>query len=436
MFFDWAAQPYFVLIATFVFPPFFVMKVVGDPIEGQVLWAWTTGAAALATAVIAPLSGALADRTGRSKPVFAAFTMLGCIGAAAIWWAAPGQTFAVPFAIASFIVATVGFEVATALNNGMLLKIVPQREAGAVAWRGWALGGASGLLMLLGFAGLFVEGDGPSIFGSEPLIRFPAGSDGVARLSGPLTAGWMLLFCLPLLSTFDDARRTAGLDGGAADRRAEPLEDRPAVPLLWANMILTDALTALFAFGAVYGAMVFRWDATMLGLFGIGLTAAGVFGSLLCIPLDRMIGAERIIKGACVLIVLVGGFILGLEPGSIFGRPVPAYPGGLFADAAAVAFALAGLVIGAASTALQAALRSRFIEIVPSGRTGRWFGYFALSGKATAFLGPVLVGAVISATGSTKLAMGSILVLILIGGALLSAGVPPKIAARRGSRPV
>src|SRR6202165_1216861 len=37
IFFDWAAQPYFTLITTFVFAPYFATHVASDPARGQAL---------------------------------------------------------------------------------------------------------------------------------------------------------------------------------------------------------------------------------------------------------------------------------------------------------------------------------------------------------------------------------------------------------------
>ena len=49
--FDWAAQPYFSLITTFVFAPYFASRVAPDPATGQALWGFATAAAGLIIAV-------------------------------------------------------------------------------------------------------------------------------------------------------------------------------------------------------------------------------------------------------------------------------------------------------------------------------------------------------------------------------------------------
>src|SRR5664280_2594320 len=80
IFFDWAAQPYFTLITTFVFAPYFVTHVATDPASGQAMWGFTTAAAGLVIALMSPVLGAIADASGRRKPWIAAFGALLVIG--------------------------------------------------------------------------------------------------------------------------------------------------------------------------------------------------------------------------------------------------------------------------------------------------------------------------------------------------------------------
>src|SRR3977135_2787798 len=83
--FDWAAQPYFTLITTFVFAPYFATHVASDPASGQSLWVFATAAAGLLVALLSPLLGAIADASGRRKPWIAAFGAPLVIGSALMW---------------------------------------------------------------------------------------------------------------------------------------------------------------------------------------------------------------------------------------------------------------------------------------------------------------------------------------------------------------
>ena len=64
MFFDWANQPWYTLIVTYVFGPYFVSRVAADPVHGQAVWGYTIAAASLVVALTAPVLGAIADAVG------------------------------------------------------------------------------------------------------------------------------------------------------------------------------------------------------------------------------------------------------------------------------------------------------------------------------------------------------------------------------------
>src|ERR1051325_1831334 len=76
IFFDWAAQPYFTLITTFVFAPYFATHVAPNAATGQSLWGFATAAAGLLLALLSPVFGPIADSSGRRKPWIAAFGAL------------------------------------------------------------------------------------------------------------------------------------------------------------------------------------------------------------------------------------------------------------------------------------------------------------------------------------------------------------------------
>src|SRR6516225_3670798 len=116
IFFDWAAQPYFTLITTFVFAPYFATHVAPDPASGQSLWGFATAAAGIAIALMSPVLGAIADATGRRKPWIAAFGAMLVIGASLMWFGRPGDETGIPKLLFAYCVATVGVEFATVFN--------------------------------------------------------------------------------------------------------------------------------------------------------------------------------------------------------------------------------------------------------------------------------------------------------------------------------
>src|SRR5436309_6067656 len=119
VFFDWAAQPYFTLITTFVFAPYFATHVASDPAQGQALWGFATAAAGVMIALLSPVLGAIADASGRRKPWIAAFGTLLVIGSALLWFGRPGDPSVIPSLLLAFVIATIGVEFATLFNNAM-----------------------------------------------------------------------------------------------------------------------------------------------------------------------------------------------------------------------------------------------------------------------------------------------------------------------------
>src|SRR5690606_8531058 len=66
--FDWSTQPFFTLVTTFIFAPYFATHLAASPVEGQALWGYATGAAGLTIALLSPVLGSVADATGARKP--------------------------------------------------------------------------------------------------------------------------------------------------------------------------------------------------------------------------------------------------------------------------------------------------------------------------------------------------------------------------------
>lgn len=435
LFFDWAAQPFFTLITTFVFAPFFAASLAADPAQGQALWGYATGFAGLCIALLSPLLGGVADRTGPRKPWIAAFGACLVIGSAMLWFAVPGSRLAVPIALAGFVLATIGAEFATTFNNAMMTRLVPPERLGWLSGTGWAIGYLGGLLSLA-ITLVFLAADrnsGLTLAGLKPILGLDPASGEGDRFAGPLTALWFIVFVTPMFLLTPDSRRTGmGLrqaaEGGLG-RLLATVRELPRLPslgrFLLANMIYQDALVALFAFGGIYAAGVFGWQSIELGVFGILLTVTGTFGAWLGGKLDDAIGGKAVVLGAiaCLLLACLG--ILSLGPGQVFfvWEAAPAVPGdGLFASLPEKVYLGLGLLIGLVAGPLQASSRSLMARLAPPGRIGEFFGLFALSGKVTSFLGPTLVALATTIFASQRAGL-AVLIVFFLAGATLIAGV-------------
>jgi MFS transporter, UMF1 family len=433
IFFDWAAQPYFTLITTFVFAPYFATHVAPDAASGQALWGFATAAAGLLIALMSPVLGAIADSSGRRKPWIAAFGALLVIGSSLMWFGRPGDPGVIPLLLLAYGVATVGAEFATVFNNAMMPTLVPPDQIGRLSGTGWATGYVGGLLSLILVLGFLAANPdtGRTLFGLMPLFGLDPVTHQGDRISGPLTGIWFIIFVLPMFLLTPDypaklpvsEALRAGLIELKQGLRELPKQKSLAAFLL-ANMIYTDGLVSLFAFGGIYAAGTFGWHTIQIGSFGILLTIAGTFGAWLGGKLDDSLGPKRVISGSMLILLTSIVAILLVDKDSIFFVKVAApEPGGaLFASAAERAYLVLGCLIGAAGGPLQAASRTLLIHLAPKDRIAQYFGLFALTGKVTSFIGPLLIGVITAVTESQKAGM-AVLVLFFVAGLMLLARV-------------
>src|SRR6201996_9428023 len=431
IFFDWAAQPYFTLITTFVFAPYFATHVAADPASGQSLWGFATGAAGLVIAVMSPVLGAIADASGRRKPWIAAFGALLVIGASLMWFSKPGDTSVIPFLLFAYGTATVGVEFATVFNNAMMPTLVPPDRIGRLSGTGWAtgyVGGILSLILVLGFLAANPE-TGRTLFGFSPLFGLDPVTHQGDRITGPLTGIWFIIFVLPMFLLTPDypARlpvRAALSEGLAGLKRTlgELPKQKSIATFLLANMIYTDGLVSLFAFGGIYAAGTFGWHTIQIGTFGIILAIAGTFGAWLGGRLDDYLGPKPVIAGSMLILLLAICAILLVDKDSILFVKVtpPVTGGGLFAAPAERAYLALGCLIGAAGGPLQAASRTLLIRLAPKDRIAQYFGLFALTGKVTSFVGPLLIGVVTALSESQKAGMAMLVLFFVAGLALLA----------------
>lgn len=425
--FDWAAQPYFTLILTFVFAPYFASALAANPVEGQATWGYATAVAGIIIAVLSPVLGAIADASGGRKPWIALFSVFLVVGSTLLWFAVPGTPYAIPLALFAFGLGTIGAEFATVFTNSMMPDLVSEERMGRLSGYGWAAGYVGGLTSLVIVLGLLAASPqtGLTLLGLEPLFGLDPQTRAGDRASGPFTALWYLVFVVPLfLFTPDSPKRlpVSKAVGSALTELAATLKDLPrhgtVLVFLLSNMIYKDGLAALFAFGGIYAAGTFGWTTIQIGIFGILLTITGTFGSILGGILDDRFGSRIVVSGALIVLILATVGILSTDENTIFfviSTPVGTANATLFGTIPELVYLALGGVIGAAAGPLQASSRTLLIRISPKQKMTEFFGLFALSGKVTSFAAPILVATVTVWSGSQKIGI-AVIVLFFVAG--------------------
>lgn len=397
--FDWANSPFPTVIITFVFSAYFVQAVAENPTQGTSWWSAALTISAAFIAILSPPLGAIADQTGRRKPWLAGATIVAIGGAASLWFVAPNPAFLL-LGVALVVVANVGFEIGMVFYNAMLPDLAPPGRIGRLSGQAWALGYAGGLTCLIIALFVFVQAD-PAPFGLDP--------DEAEHIRAVplLVAVWIALFSIPTFLLTPDRPSTgmpmrkavkAGFVQLAGTVR-RIREYREVAKYLLARIFYVDGMNTLFAFGGVYAAGTFGMSLAEIIQFGIALNVAAGLGAWSFGMIDDRIGPKKVVLIAILGMILAATPLLFVEGKLLFW--VFALPLGLFFGPA------------------QTASRSLMARMAPPARATEMFGLFALSGKATAFIGPLLVGTVTAATGSQRAGMATIAVLLVIGGALL-----------------
>ena len=421
--FDWASQPYNTLLITFIFGPY-VVSVVGDGSQAQTIWGYGIGFAGVLLAIMAPLLGAVADRSGRRMGFIWFFSVLYVVGAWGLWWSAP-DSFNIWQVMIFFCVGLIGMEFATIFTNAMLPDLAPRELIGKVSGSGWAWGYVGGLIALIGMLALFAEGaDGTTLIGIAPLFGLDAAAREGTRFVGPLTAIWFIVFMIPFFLWVREPKKPGAVSVGEAVRGAWPElratlaslpRDRSLFSFLGASMFYRDALNGVYTFGGIYAAGVLNWTVIDVGVFGILAATSGALFAWLGGKADSRFGPKPVIVLNVVVLAIAALGIVFVSRQSVFGISV---------DAASslpdITFYVIGAIIGAGGGSLQAASRTMMVRQGDNDKMTEGFGLYALSGKATAFIAPLSIGFVTQMTGSQQWGILPVAALFMLGLILLA----------------
>jgi UMF1 family MFS transporter len=423
--FEWGRNPYVLVITVYIYATYFSREVVGDPVRGQALWAELQGYAGLGVAVLAPLLGAIADAGGRRKPWILFFSIVLALSTAALWFGEPmGLGLGLVGIGAIIALSNIAYDGSFVFHNAMLPAIVPLQRIGSWSGLGLALGNVAGIVLLL-FVLVFLY------LPAEPLFGLDKAAHEHERIAGPLCALWFALFSIPFFLWTPD-RPPTGLPAVVAIRQGLSSVVRTLRSLkhyrnvgafLLARMIYTDGLNVMLAFGAVYAVGVFGWNEIESALYGIVLSLFAAIGGLLGGRLADRIGTKRALQFSLSGVIIGALALLGYRPDRLFFM-VPYVPGTVAAElpffrtAPELLYIATAMLTAVCLVATYANSRAMMARIAPEPRMTEFFGLFALSGEATAFLAPAAIAVVTSATGSQQWGMvttSGFLALGLIG---------------------
>lgn len=395
--YDWANSAFTTLVVTFIYATYFASSMAPDKVTGTVMWSRAVAVSAILIALLSPIVGTMADRGGRRMRYLIVTTVVCVAATAALTFVRPGGSSAILLALALFVVGNVAFEIGLVFYNAFLPNITSQSSIGRISGYGWALGYVGGLLCMgIALVG-FVRPETPW-FGMDTAEGFNI------RATNLLVAGWFLVFSLPLLFTrgLDVPSRQVNL-AAAFRELAETFRTirryRELVRFLVARMLYNDGLVTLIAFGGIYANGTFGMRLPEIVLFGMALNVVAGIGALLFGIVDDRIGGKKTVMWT-LLALFVGTLILVWAPTKAW-------------------FWGAGMIIGIFIGPNQSASRSLMGRFVPERHQAQGFGFYAFSGKATSFLGPMMLGVIVDVFENQRVGMATVLLFFIAGGLLL-----------------
>ena len=398
-FYDWANSAFAAVIQTFVFAAYFVKTVAVNETVGSAQWGTITGVSAFVVALLSPAFGAIADQSGGRKIWLGVFTLICIIPTALMWYVLPSPSYTT-LALCTVGIGAIGAEGAYIFYNAMLPELAAPSQIGRWSGWGWGMGYAGGMAALIISLFAFINGSS-SWFPMDETAAEPV------RATFILTAVWYALFSLPLFIFTPPSPRTGkSIKNSAIDGMrqlgaflAEISKYGIMVRFLIAKMLYVDGLSTLFAFGGIYAATIFGMEQYEVLQFGIAMNITAGLGAAGLAFLDDWLGSKKVI-----LFSLIGLII----PGTLAIIVTEKWQ-----------FWTLGLLMCVFVGPVQSSSRAFMARIAPPSMRRQMFGFYMLSGKATAFFGPLLYGWVAYLSGSLRWGMSTIILLFIAGGLIM-----------------
>jgi UMF1 family MFS transporter len=245
-----------------------------------------------------------------------------------------------------------------------------------------------------------------------------------------MSAAILGIGAVPLFLFTPDAPKTGvpvlrALRNGAGELRRMLLTmrgHRDAAIFLAARMFYVDGMTAILIFAGVYATGVMKWGPLEMLIYGIVLTILAVFGGFVGRWLDAALGAKRAVQVEIGMSLIGIIAFLGMTPDQILyfwhydpTQHAPLWHGPVFRSLPEWVFILIGFSNATFITAHYASSRTLLTRLTPPDQTGAFFGVYALSGTATAWLAPFLVNLGTKLTKTQQGGFATIAVLLAIG---------------------
>ena len=378
--YDFANSSFTTVIVTVVYSVYFKSVVVGKEGVGDSLWGLSVSLSMLIVALISPILGAIADYTRSKKKFLFVFCYVSVLFTGLLYFIRAGT---VMWGMLIFMIANIGYEGGNVFYNAFLPEITTKKNLGKVSGLGWGIGYLGGLSALV-LSYLFIETNVSLVF--------------------PLIAVFFGVFAIPIFVFLKESRtkkqsRNINYIKVGYERikntfhRIKDLKELSR--FLISFFIYNDGIKTVIVFAAIYGAQRFGMTGSQLIIYFVLANITSFIGAIIFGFIVDRIGAKRTIS--ITLLIWIAVVIW-----AFFCTSVKQFYG-------------VGLLAGIAIGSCQSASRSLFSLLTPEDKHAEFFGFYAVSGKAAAIIGPLLYGLLVLILHSQRLAILSIALFFVAG---------------------
>jgi UMF1 family MFS transporter len=363
--YDFGNSAYAAVILLAVYSAYFKGSVVGGA-EGSRLWGFSLGIAMLVVAVISPILGTIADFTAAKKRILFVFSSLSWVFTALLFFVQKGDIFT---GMLFFILAEIGYRGGQVFYNSLLTDIATPNEIGRVSGNGWAIGSVGGIICLLFILPAIVLTD------SNPLV---------VRGSFAFTSVFFILSTLPLFMRLQERGKGRSLPPGEnylslAFKRLKNTfgavrDFREFIKFIVSFLIYNDGILMALDFAAIIGAVLYGMTQTQLIIFMIIVQVTSAIGAYVF----GIWGEKTGFKQALIYSILM---MIGAIVWMMFNTTLTGY-------------FIIGALAGFALTGVQSLSRTITGLFAPQNKATEFFGFFAVAGRSSSFIGPTIYGIV------------------------------------------
>ena len=424
--FDWANQPFYTLIMTFVFAVYFTdVFIAGD--DGAQKFTLTQTIAGIAIAILSPILGSISDLRGNRKRWMGLWSLLFVIGMGLLWYAYPGAPNGIWLVMFGLILASTAVGFGEVFNNSMLTNIETKENMGVLSGLGFGLGYIAGLIGLILFLLFFVWPGGET----NLLYGLNTSEYEHIRIIGPLCAVWYAFFIIPLFLFTPDTKSKqipilASIRQGTTNfiNTFKELKNFKNVFIfLIARLFFQDALNALFVIGGIYANQVIGMTLTQVLILGIILNLFAGPSSILGGYFNDRIGSKKVINISLWGLLISGVLALSMDQTTIFyffevakfSPDVERFTFGIFNSTSQVVYIFVVIGIATFFGPTQTASRALMVKISPPEKAAEFFGLYAFAGKSTSWLVPGLMSIILIFNNNLQNAMLVIMLFNILG---------------------